>query len=175
MTPDRFTIRNEEPGDLEAVRVVNRAAFSGEVEADLVARLWADGDAVFGLVAEVDGRVIGHILFSRLPIEMASGDAIDAAALAPLAVLPSWQGRGIGSALMRQGLDVCGGRGVPAVIVLGDPGYYTRFGFSTELASRLQTPWSGPYLMAIELAPGGWGDGRGEARYPKAFMQLDSN
>jgi putative acetyltransferase len=85
-------------------------------------------------------------------------------------VLPAWQSRGIGSALVRQGLKVCSGQGVPAVVVLGDPGYYGRFGFSAELARELQTPWSGPNLMAIELLPDGLGDGKGVARYPEAFL-----
>jgi putative acetyltransferase len=169
MATDWFTIREEEPRDLEAVRAVNRGAFGGEGEAELVRRLWADGEVLFGLVAEVDGQVVGHVLFSRLPIELMSGEAVVAAALAPLAVLPAWQSRGIGSALVWQGLEECSGQGMPAVVVLGAPGYYTRFGFSAELALGLETPWSGPHLMAIELAPGGLGSGRGVARYPAAF------
>jgi putative acetyltransferase len=174
MMTDWFTIREEAPGDLEAVCAVNRAAFGGEGEAALVRLLWADGEVMFGLVAEVDGQVVGHVLFSRLPIETVTGETISAAALAPLAVLPTWQGRGIGSALVRQGLGVCGRQGVPAVVVLGDPDYYSRFGFSAELARELETPWSGPHLMAIELAPGGLGDGKGVASYPQAFRQLES-
>ncbi len=164
-------VREERPGDREYVRAVNEAAFGGPDEADLVRRLYDDGDALLGLVAEVEGQVVGHILFSRLPIETAQGVG-SAAALAPLAVLPGWQGQGIGTALVREGLTRCRERGVAAVVVLGDPDYYGRFGFRAEMASGLQTPWSGPHLMAVELVPGGLGGGRGVARYPAAFAHL---
>jgi putative acetyltransferase len=163
-------VREERPGDRESVRAVNEAAFGGPDEANLVRRLY-DDDALFGLVAEVEGQVVGHVLFSRLPIETVKG-VVSAAALAPLAVLPGWQGQGIGTALVREGLTRCRERRVAAVVVLGDPGYYGRFGFRAEMASGLQTPWSGPFLMALELVPGGLHDGRGVARYPAAFAHL---
>jgi putative acetyltransferase len=136
-----------------------------------VQRLHADGDALVALVAEADGAVVGHILFSRLPIATARG-VIEAAALAPLAVHPRRQRQGIGSALVRHGLENCRARDIPAVVVLGDPAYYGRFGFSAEQAQDMQTPWSGPNLMAIELTPAGLGDGRGIACYPAAFTAL---
>lgn len=164
-------VRGESMGDRLAVRAINEAAFGGADEADLVERLHDDGDALFGFVAEVGGRVVGHALFSRLPIEM-DGGVIPAAALAPLAVLPEWQGRGIGSALVRQGLCRCRERRIPAVVVLGDPAYYGRFGFRAETAAGLQTPWPGPNLMAIELAPGGLAGGEGVARYAAAFSMV---
>jgi putative acetyltransferase len=168
---DPFSIREETPADLDAVRAVNRAAFGRDVEAGLVARLREAGDVLFGLVAIDTGRVVGHILFSRLPIETADG-IIRGAALAPLAVMPERQGRGIGSALVRRGLELCRERGLPAVVVLGDPVYYCRFGFRAKTAAGLQTPWSGPYLMAIELVTGALGDGQGVAHYPAAFAEL---
>lgn len=161
-------VRGEGAGDRWAVRAVNEAAFGGCAEADLVERLHDEGDALFGLVAEAEGRVVGHILFSRLPIDTAD-KTIAAAPLAPLAVLPEWQGRGIGSALARHGLDRCRERQVAAVVVLGDPSYYGRFGFRAETAARLHSPWSGPHLMAIELVPGELAGGAGVARYAAAF------
>lgn len=161
-------VRGEGAGDRWAVRAVNEAAFGGCDEADLVLRLHDEADALFGLVAEVEGLLVGHVLFSRLPIEV--GDRIvAAAALAPLAVLPGRQGQGIGSALVWQGLDRCRERRVSAVVVLGNPAYYGRFGFHAETAARLQTPWPGPNLMAIELIPGGLAGGEGVARYAAAF------
>jgi putative acetyltransferase len=167
MTATPF-IREESGHDRAAVRALHRAAFGGDVEADLVDRLHADGDALFGLVAERNGQIAGHILFSRLPIETRD-IVIQAAALAPLAVLPEWQGQGIGAALVERGLSLCQERGIAAVVVLGDPAYYTRFGFRAETAARLQTPWSGPHLMAIELAPSSLGAEAGIASYPAAF------
>jgi putative acetyltransferase len=166
-----LTIREEMPHDRETILAMHRAAFGGGAEADLVARLWSDSDALFGLVAAREDEVLGHILFSRLPI--ASADrVIPAAALAPLAVLPDWQQQGIGAALVRHGLMRCRELGVPAVVVLGDPAYYGRFGFQAKTAAGLRTPWSGSHLMAIELASGGLGGGRGEARYAAAFAAL---
>jgi putative acetyltransferase len=166
-------VREERPVDRESVRAVNEAAFSGPDEADLVRRLYDDDDALLGLVAEVEGQVVGHILFSRLPIETVQG-VVFAAALAPLAVMPDWQGQGIGTALVREGLTRCRERGVAAVVVLGDSDYYGRFGFRAEMASGLQTPWSGPFLMAVELVQSGLAGGQGVARYPAAFGELPS-
>ncbi|MCC7023542.1 MAG: N-acetyltransferase [Thermomicrobiales bacterium] len=164
-----WRIRFETPADHAAIRTVNREAFGGEAEAILVDALRDEGDALFGLVAEAAGDIVGHILFSRLPIAMGNGDEVVAAALAPLAVLPAWQRRGIGSALAREGLARCKELGVPAVVVLGDPGYYTRFGFRPELARGLASPWSGPHLMALEITPGGLAGGHGAAHYADAF------
>jgi putative acetyltransferase len=90
-------------------------------------------------------------------------------------VLPRWQRQGIGSALVRHGLALCRERGISAVVVLGDPAYYGRFGFSPALARGLKTPWSGPHLMAIELVAGSLGDGSVVAHYPAAFAALDAS
>jgi putative acetyltransferase len=166
-------IRQEAETDRDGVRAVHLAAFHGDDEADLVDRLHADGDALFGLVAAEAGRIVGHIFFSPLGIATASG-TIPAAALAPLAVLPQRQRRGIGTALVRRGLALCRERGVPAVVVLGDPAFYHRFGFRAETARQLDAPWSGPHLMAIELVPGGLGDVPGMACYAAAFGSLES-
>ena len=170
--PVRFSIRDESPEDRAAVRAVHQAAFAGDAEVDLVARLYADGDVLFGLVAAHRSIIIGHIMFSRLPVETPVGEVITAAALAPLAVLPERQRQGIGSALVRRGLDLCQQREAPAVVVLGDPAYYGRFGFRAETARGLQTPWSGPYLTAIVLRAAGEGIRSGIARYPAAFTAL---
>jgi len=164
-------IRPETPADRAAVAEVNRLAFGGEAEGRLVERLHADGLVVASLVAEDAGRVVGHILFSRLPLETARGD-LPAASLAPMAVRPERQGRGIGAALVRAGLAACRERGCVAVVVLGHPGYYPRFGFSAALAAGLEAPWRGEALMALELVPGALAGRRGRLRYPAAFAEV---
>ena len=163
-----FQVRAERDADIAAIRTVNREAFGGEAEVELVDAVRANGDAAVSLVAETDTDVIGHILFSHLPIR-APGTEVAAVALAPMSVFPRWQRRGVGSALVRTGLDRCRNAGFAAVVVLGHPAYYPRFGFSTDLAEQLQAPFSGPAFMALELVPGALRDG-GVVRYPDAFL-----
>src|SRR5829696_3602658 len=126
-------IREELPTDIDATAELNRAAFGGDYEADLIARLRADGLVIASLVAQVRAKIVGHILFSMLPTEM-DGRTIRAAALAPMAVQPDLQNQGIGSKLLEEGLKAVRKRGFEAVIVLGHPAYYPRFGFSADLA-----------------------------------------
>lgn len=161
-------VRPEGQADLGAIHTVNREAFGSVDEADLVDALRANGDAAVSLVAETDAGVVGHILFSHLPIRAPRRD-IAAVALAPMSVLPQWQRRGVGSALVRTGLDRCRDGGFEAVVVLGHPTYYPRFGFSPRLATLLQAPFSGPAFMALELVPGAL-TGGGVVRYPVAFF-----
>src|SRR4051812_4691802 len=122
-------IRPERPTDHDAIREVNRLAFGGEDEARLVAALRDGGYVRVSLVAEEGGRVVGHVLFGDLPIVTAGGtfQAL-ALTLAPLAVLPSHQRRGIGSLLVREGLRACREAGHRIVVVLGHPDFYPRFG-----------------------------------------------
>jgi putative acetyltransferase len=132
-------IRAETCEDHEAIRRVNLEAFHRSAEEILVDRLRSDGLVVTSLVAVENDRIVGHILFSRLPIHM-GGSVIPAVALAPMAVIPSRQRQGVGSALVRNGLRACQMAGERIVIVLGHPDYYQRFAFSSELACRLQAP-----------------------------------
>ena len=163
-----MTIRSEAPTDHDAIRSVHEAAFGRDAEARLVDDLRAGGYARLSLVAEGDGRVVGHILFSSLSIETALG-TVEALALAPLAVHPGSQGRGTGSALITEGQRRCVEEGHRIVIVLGHPEYYPRFGFSAELARRLRAPFSGPAFMALELVPQALSAVEGEVRYPPPF------
>ncbi|MGH9671813.1 MAG: GNAT family N-acetyltransferase, partial [Bryobacteraceae bacterium] len=118
----------------------------------------------------LDDDIAGHILFSPLPIDVAGGRVIRAAALAPVAVRPEAQRAGIGSALIRRGLEICRDRGCAASVVLGWPEYYPRFGFSAELARRLRAPFSGESFMALELEPGSLAGVEGMVRYARAFL-----
>jgi putative acetyltransferase len=161
-------IREETAGDLNSIAAVETLAFGRADEADLVDRLRAAGAVTTSLVAEEAGVIAGHVLFSELPIETASG-TIRAVALAPVAVVPALQDKGIGSALIREGLEKCRKLGAEAVVVLGAPAYYPRFGFSAELASLLKAPFSGPQFMALELRPGALSGAAGTVHYAAAF------
>jgi putative acetyltransferase len=160
-------IRDAEPRDYAAIRAVLRHAFPTAEEADLVERLRADGDVLVELVEASDIAIQGHILYSPLAIER--GDAtLAAAALAPVAVLPAFQARGIGGALIRAGNARCAALGLAAIVVVGHRAYYPRFGFSAAAAESLDAPFSGPHFMALELRPGAL-EGGGRVRYAKAF------
>jgi len=140
----------ENPAELRAIRTVNQAAFGDAEEADLVDKLRGDGSALVSLVAERESTIIGHVLFSRMWIDTAP-ELVCAVALAPVAVVPEHQRSGIGQRLIDQGLDLLRARGERIVIVLGHPGYYPRFGFSTEKAALLEAPFPREAFMALEL------------------------
>jgi putative acetyltransferase len=162
-------IRPAKPRDNRPIRQVLRAAFGQKDEADLVERLRADGDAFIELVAEQEGYVVGHIVFSLLGLSPMRMGAPMLAALAPVAVWPDAQRRGVGRELVQEGLLECRTRGVEAVIVLGHYDYYPRFGFSAEAAAVLDAPFSGESFMALELAPGALARAEGRLLYAKAF------
>jgi len=161
-------IRTESTNDHELIRNVHRQAFGREEEGRLVDSLRDGGFARLSLVAEQDGLVVGHVLFSELAIVMDRG-SVPALALAPLAVVPERQRRGLGSMLVREGLRLCGNSGHRIVIVLGHPEYYPRFGFSAKLAEPLRSPYAGPSFMAFELQTGALDGVNGEVRYPPPF------
>src|SRR5262249_42921261 len=135
-------IRPETNADHEAIRHVNRLAFGQDDEARLVDALREGGFVRLSLVAEQGGQVVGHILFSDLPIITEAG-TVPALALAPMAVLPEFQKRGIGSALVRGGLDECRQKGHKIGAVVGHPHFYPRFGFSPKMASALSSTFGG--------------------------------
>jgi putative acetyltransferase len=160
--------RDERPLDREQVRKVNEAAFGRPDEADLIDRLQAGGAVLLSLVAEVNGQIVGHILFSRMTVEAEQG-SVAAVSLAPMAVLPEHQGRQVGSQLVRHGLDQLRDLGERIVIVLGHKEYYPRFGFSAEKARHLESPFPPDAFMALELSDGALKGIQGAVRYPAAF------
>ena len=159
-----ITIRPETTADHESIRNVNRLAFGQEAEGELVDALREGGFVRLSLVAELDNKIVGHILFSDIQI-----GAEDALALAPMAVVPEHQRQGIGSNLIQAGLEQCRQDGHRIVIVVGHPSYYPRFGFSPELAAQLESKYAGEAFMALEIMPGALDDVTGEVKYPPPF------
>ena len=136
------TIRPERSEDRAAIREVNERAFGCSEEADIVDGLREKCNGLLSLVATREGRVVGHILFSPVTID-GPGEAPGIMGLAPMAVLPEYQRQGIGSALVRSGLDLLRDQGCPAVIVVGHPGYYPRFGFTPASRLSFACQWAG--------------------------------
>lgn len=167
--PIQIRIENLESVDERAgIRAVNRAAFGRTDEADLVDKLRGDEHALISLVADLAGSIAGHILFSRMWIRTSRG-LVPAAALAPVAVLPEHQRQGIGGLLIRHGLELLRARGERIIIVAGHPSYYPRFGFSSDRAKLLESPFPPEAFMALELCEGALDGIRGPVVYPPAF------
>ena len=163
-------VRPETPADCNAAWNVNRQAFGQDDEGVLVIALQRGGYTAVSLVAEADGIIVGHILFSRIEIRTSTG-VIPALSLAPMAVLPDHQNQGIGSELVRRGLKECAASGHRIVIVLGHAKFYPRFGFSAKLAEPLSSPFGGgESWMALELVPGSLKDVAGLVEYSPPFM-----
>jgi putative acetyltransferase len=160
-------IRDETRNDVSAVRHVVLAAFGQAAEADLVDALRESGDAVISLVAEEDGEIVGHILFSKLQAPR------QCVALAPVSVAPSRQNQGIGSKLILEGLARARRDGWQAVFVVGEPGYYQRFGFDVAMADKFETGYPKPYFMALELTPRSLSERTGAVTYAPPFLALD--
>jgi putative acetyltransferase len=161
------------PADAGAIRAVHLAAFPTPAEADLVARLHEDFDSEISLVAEQGGAIVGHVMLSRMDVS-GDGRAFRALGLGPVGVLPGAQGSGVGSALIRAALAIAGALGEELVFVLGEPDYYRRFGFSAEAAAPFDSPYAGPYFMALWLRPDPAPPARGSAAYARAFAELEA-
>jgi putative acetyltransferase len=166
-----ITVRFERPDDHDAIREVNRAAFGSDGEANLVDSL-REATRIISLVAEDDRLVIGHILFS--PIALSGHDDIAAAGLGPLAVSPPRQRGGIGSMLVDAGLDACRQHGFTAVVVIGHPLYYPRFGFrpASQFGLTCEFDVADEVFMAIELEDGVLRNRTGRVSYHSAFSAL---
>jgi putative acetyltransferase len=164
-------IRPEQAADRSPIRALHQAAFGREDECRLVDVL-RDADVVIAsIVGVADDRVVGHALFSQVWIDSESG-SVAIASLAPIAVLPGLQARGIGGALMRHGIAVCADKGYGALIVVGHPAYYPRFGFAADAVAHLESPYAGGAFMGLDLRPGFLASTRGAVRYPAAFADL---
>ena len=163
-------VRAERTEDLSAVRRVNELAFGRPGEAALVDALRAAAHPHISLVATDGGQVVGHIFFSPVSIEP-EDSSFRELGLAPMAVLPGRQRQGVGSALARAGLDECRRAGRSAVVVVGHPEYYPRFGFrpAAGFGLRCEYPVPDEAFMAVELEPGALANSHGLVKYRPEF------
>lgn len=162
-------IRREEPRDRDAVHRLNLAAFDDGPEASVVDELRASCGDYLGFVAADGGVVVGHILFTPVTID---GCSVMGMGLAPMAVMPSRQRTGIGSRLVRHGLDHVRRSGCPFVIVLGHPAFYPRFGFEVASKYGLTCQWPGvpdDAFMVVVIDGDGLPEAGGVARYRVEF------
>ncbi len=168
-------IRREEACDFPAVYNINSSAFDRKEEARLVDRLRLSDAFIpdLSLVATFNAKVVGHILFTKIDIE--NNDAkVESLAMAPIAVSPDMQRKGIGSKLIRYGLERAKQLGYRSVIVLGHADYYPRYGFEPTTKWQIKAPFNVPAnaFMGVELVDGGLSDVKGTVRYAREFEEI---
>ena len=165
-------IRSEEERDRAAVHVLNASSFDTTAEADLVDALREQAQPIVSLVAEGGGAIVGHILFS--PVSIPGHSGLKIMGLAPMAVAADHRRKGIGSALVRVGLEQCRQLGFGAVVVLGHPEYYPCFGFSPSVGFGMGCEYEVPeeVFMVMELQPGYLRGISGTVKYHAAFGNI---
>ena len=172
------TIRPHRAEDAMAVREVHLRAFEGRGEEALLVELLHTADAApVSLVAATypEGRVVGHILFSPVQVDGRGSDPPMMVGLAPVGVLPEHQGSGIGSRLIREGLQACREAGYGAAVVLGEPGYYSRFGFEQASGKGLGNEYGvDEHFMVAELSNGALDGVSGTVRYREEFREVSA-
>jgi len=159
-------IREARARDHPTVHSLTEAAFGWDAEAHLIAALRESDDAVFDLVADLDGEIVGHILLSALTAPPG------ALALAPISVAPDHQRQGIGSGLIHHAIGRATAAGWSAIFLLGDPSYYTRFGFSLDAAAPFETDYPREFFMALALKPDAFKSMPKKVEYPGPFREL---
>ena len=165
-------IRDEKEIDRKAVHAVNTAAFERETEADLVDLLRGNTEPLVSLVAKNNGDIVGHILFSQ--VRLTGHPDVMIMGLGPMAVTPEFQRKGIGTELVKTGLEGCKQLGAGAVVVLGHPQYYPRFGFKTSSAFGIGCEYevSEDAFMALELLPDYLQGKSGIIKYHEIFSSV---
>lgn len=170
--PEGLDYRLERPGEEESIRSLHRVAFSRHDEAALVDELRDGGYLILSLVADRDGEILGHIAFSRVGIEN-GGPRCRASILAPIAVLPAHQHQGIGKTMIHESLARLEQAGENITFVVGEPGYYARFGFTAVRAAEFDSDYSGPAFMARDLNVPDARLGSGRLIIPPPFGNMD--
>ena len=162
-------LRAERPTDIGKIRTLNLRTFETSIEADIVDALRQQAASLVSLVADDEGSIVGHILFS--PVTLLPYPYVPIMRLAPMAVVPERQRQGIGSALIRDGFEHCRSIGVAAVIVVGYPRYYARFGFKSASRFHLTSEQEerDDVVMVLELHRGILDGKVGTIRYHSAF------
>jgi len=169
----RVIIRQERPQDIAAIHEVNEKAFEETLEARLVDVLRTNNAVTLSLVAVVDDQIVGHILFT--PVRLETGDRdLEGVGLGPMAVLPDFQRRGIGSKLVNEGLLKLRELGVSFVVVVGHPEYYPRFGFVLASRFRIRCEWEVPdeVFMILPFDPSMREGASGLAKYREEFRTI---
>jgi putative acetyltransferase len=162
-------IRREIPADHEEISCLLMEAFGRPHESLLVDDLRSSGKLVISLVALIDSRVAGHVLFTEVSIDPACPEWA-ALGLAPLAVSPPFQGKGVGTALVKSGIEACRQEGCTSLFVLGEPKYYSRFGFVPARSFGLADIYgAGDAFMAMEILPGALSGKNGTVKYQREF------
>jgi putative acetyltransferase len=163
-------VREEDPDDVAAVRDLNRRAFGQDQESNIVDALRANGAALLSLVATLNDRAVGHIMYSRAVI----GGSVRGAALGPMAVLPEFQRQGIGSKLIEVGNRKLKEAGCPFIIVVGHADYYPRFGFRPASEHGIQCEWDVPddVFMLLVLDQAKMASVSGSAKYRHEFSSV---
>jgi len=166
-------IRDEHINDINVIRENNNLAFKGEAEGKLIDRLRRENIDLISLVAEESGQVVGHILFSPASIHD-KGKSTEIVGLAPMAVHPSFQKKGIGSVLIKEGLSRCIKKGYGAIVVLGHPEYYPKFGFVPSVKYNISCEYDVPeeVFMILELRKDFLKGISGIAKYHPAFNEM---
>ena len=167
-----LTIRRETAEDIDAIRQVNEQAFGRKQEADLVEKLRCRMALTVSLVAVQQNQVVGHIAFSPVTITSAAS-SFPAITLAPLAVLPAYQRVGVGSELIRAGLEECRRLGHEVVVLAGHSEYYPRFGFVPARARGIGCEFEVPdeAWMLLELREGALAGRAGTVRFQPEFRE----
>lgn len=170
----KITVRPESAEDIRAIDVVNLSAFEGEVEAQLVGAIRKSQGFVpqLSLVAEFNGRIVGHVLLSKVRYLLPDLE-LEILALAPMSVVPSQSHRGIGADLLNTAVQSARALGFPAIVVVGQPEYYLRFGFQPGKRWQIQCvpPVAEEMITAMELVEGGLRMG-GRVVYPAYFAAI---